>query len=569
MTNEISVTSNETSLIQQLKQHTDINGLARSFAFNSTVSLGNLIPPSVSFDSSGLTLVLGNAECLGQFAAQIPSSHYAKVVLLCLISPQSATSIPAGIIAPEIPLFYSQDVEISGFLGAFTVNVTIDSQLQSLSKIAKGQAQFDLIIDLTEQGVHKAQLPPVGYYAVGRGLISKEKALDCVEEMKGVFDKPKFFRLDTARCAHTSRSLEGCTRCIDACPADALSVENKVITINPYLCQGVGSCAMACPTEAISYALPDSVDTQHYIYQLLQCYQQANGQSPVILFYAASCESELREKQAMFNSNVLPIQLEELASVGIDTWFCALAYGAVQILLLETSNLHQKTRRVLNKELEIADIFLTKLGMSSTQISMISLDLLSQFRCDIPVPATASEKLRGSKRDKLAAALDFLAEKHDFDNALSSLPSDAPFGRIDIDDNGCTLCLSCVAVCPTNALQSIGTHPGMSFKEQDCVQCGLCQNACPESVISLTPRYNWETQTRQAREILHQEAAAECLRCGKPFAPASMVNMLIEKLRDHSQFQADAITRLSMCEDCRVRDIFSGMLDDPEQQLKM
>lgn len=553
------------SLTQRLKQHTDQNGLARLHAFKEAISVGNLIPPTVSFESLGFALVVGAVESLCLFASHIPSAQRASVVLLCLTSLPQKKSFPAK----DIELFYSCDIEIEGFLGAFEVKITADGQLQNLSKIAKGQDQFDLIIDLTKDGVHKAELPPLGYYAVGRKLVTQAKALDALEEMKGTFDKPKFFRLDNARCAHTSRGLKGCTRCIDACPADALTVKDSAITINPYLCQGVGSCAMACPTEAIHYALPEPNDTQDYIYQLLQGYQESDGQSAVILFYSSIDEGKLAKQIGLIGSNVLPIALEELASVGIDTWFCALAYGASQVLLLETDSLHQKTRRVLINELEIADVFLSKLGMASQQISLVSLASLPDFKFDLTARTVSVEKLFGTKRDKLAVALDLLAEKKGVDNGLSTLPENAPFGRVDIDSSACTLCLSCVAVCPTDALQSIGTHPGVSFKEQDCVQCGLCQKACPESVISMTPRYNWETQTRQHRETLHQEAAAECLSCSKPFAPVSMVNMLIEKLRDHSQFKDEAIKRLSMCEDCRVRDIFIGMVDDPEQQLKM
>lgn len=564
MENEILLSKSDMSLSQRLQQHTDKNGLARSHALRCAVPLGNLIPPSVSFESLGFALIVGTPEALCLFAAQIPQSQRSCVVFLCLSMPKTDDSIPA-----EMMFFYSQDIEIEGFLGAFDVKVTIEGQSQNLAKISKGRSQFDLIIDLTEKGVHKAQLLPLGYYAVGRGCVSEANAVAAIEEMKGTFDKPKFFQLDTARCAYSSRRVKGCTRCIDACPADALSVKDNAISINPYLCQGMGSCAMACPTEAISYGLPEPDDTQDYIFQLLQFYQEAKGQSPVLLFYSSESESELAAQIDMLMSNVIPVPLEELASVGIDTWFSALAYGAVHVLLLESAPLHEKTRRVLVKELEVAGTFLRKLGLSSTQISLVTPHSLRDFKIETIPYSMTRKKQKGSKREKLAAALDLLASNKRIGGFLSAVPADAPFGRVDIEANNCTLCLSCVAVCPTNALGSLGTHPGVTFKEQDCVQCGLCQNACPESVISLTPRYNWETQSRQQQEILHEEPAAECLTCGKAFAPVSMVNMLIEKLRDHSHFKDDAIKRLSMCEDCRVRDIFTDMIDDPEKQLKM
>lgn len=562
--NKIMATQNTTIFTQRLKEHTGENSLARWDALSRTVVIDNLIPPTVTFESQGYAFVVGSAACLGAFASQISPSDRAFVVFLSLKNEKFEELIPA-----DIPVFYSSKIEINGFLGAFDVNIYCDMQMQSLSKIALSRTHFDLVIDLTQKGIHQAQLPPFGYYATGRGLATQAQALEALQEMKGTFDKPKYFRIDTARCAHTSRHIEGCTRCIDACPADALSILDRAITINPFLCQGMGSCATACPTEAISYALPEPRHTQEYIFQLLTFYRQAKGQSPVILFYTQEDEDELVEYASLFESNVLPIKLEELACVGIDTWFSAIVYGAAQIILLETSALHEKTRRVLKQELEIAHGFLSHLKMPLKTISLVSLDSLDEFDCGSNVVFISQNKLQGTKREKLAEALDLLAQKKQISLTTSLVPFDAPYGRIEIESDACTLCLSCTSVCPTQALQSVGTSPGITFKEQDCVQCGLCQSACPESVISLVPRYNWDKQTRQERKILHEEAAAECLSCGKPFAPVSLVNMLKKKLREHSHFKDDAIRRLSMCEDCRVRDIFIDFLDDPEKQLKL
>jgi nitrate/TMAO reductase-like tetraheme cytochrome c subunit len=80
---------------------------------------------------------------------------------------------------------------------------------------------------------------------------------------------------------------------------------------------------------------------------------------------------------------------------------------------------------------------------------------------------------------------------------------------------------------------------------------------------------NWDSQTRQNAVVLHEEKAAECIRCHKPFAPQSMIDMLQNKLRGHSHFSDEAaINRIAMCEDCRVVDMFESMAQDPMQQLK-
>ncbi|MDD1783046.1 4Fe-4S binding protein [Enterovibrio sp. ZSDZ35] len=549
------------SISKVVEEQTNIDNAARLEAMRRSVRIGNLIPPTVSFESRGVTLVVGEGDAVSRFAASISSELCDHCTFLYL--DDSLSLLPHN-----IQPYHASSVRISGFLGAFDVLVTHNMMEQNLAQIALGSSHFDLVVDLTKSGLHGAERPPLGYHAVGRGLMDEAEAIAAISDTVGTFDKPKYFRLDTDKCAHFSRGIEGCTRCIDACSADALeSVKNK-ITINPYLCQGLGSCSTACPTEAISYALPEAEHTQQFVHQLLGHYSEAGGAFPSILFYAEADEAFVDQHLANLPSNLLPVRLEELASVGIDTWFSAIASGASQVLLLETDTLHPKTRNVLEGELAIASSFLSELAMPALSISLFNPMHLSSFSF-ISRPATQHlVPVSGNKRDRLTAALDALSV--DLERPIrSDVPQGAPFGRIEINTQDCTLCMGCVAVCPTDALNALGDTPGIAFREQDCVQCGLCEKSCPESVIALSPGFNWDTESRQTRTVIHQEAAAECISCGKPYAPASMVNMLIEKLRSHSHFQDDAIKRLSMCEDCRVRDIVSDLAEHPEKQLKL
>ena len=42
-----------------------------------------------------------------------------------------------------------------------------------------------------------------------------------------------------------------CRKCIDACPADAISVHNNVLSVDHKACVACGACAVVCPTEAL------------------------------------------------------------------------------------------------------------------------------------------------------------------------------------------------------------------------------------------------------------------------------------------------------------------------------
>lgn len=551
-------------LKQFLQQATSPNGSARWFAIENTVELTNLIPPTVSYESGGHTLILGPTSLIERTALQL--SQMASVTLLSIDGEQGTHD----------KLYFADTVEISGFLGAFKVTVENHGLNINLANAAIDHDCFDIVLDMSLNGVMSEEVPVPGYFPVGRGFPKLSDALEEIPELMGTFDKPKYFRLDTDLCAHSSRGVKGCERCVDACPAGALSSEGSEktghrIQINPYLCQGVGTCATSCPTEAIHYALPNPTDTQKFIERLLNNYHQAGGEKPIVLICSSRHEQYNLMALRVLPENVIPVTVEELPSVGIDTWFAALVNGATQILFAASRHMPPTILRILNQEVSMAQSFLAHLGIRKETIDILYLESLREAAptlCDEPLGLNLGE-LEGKKRDRLYVALDALATARGIEPSAQPLAATAPYGAIECSTTDCTLCMSCVAVCPTRALHHEGDSPSLKFIEQDCVQCGLCVKACPEKALTAVQQLNWNAAQRQSVVTLHQEEPAKCLRCHKPFAPQSMITMLQNKLRGHSHFSDQAsLDRIAMCEDCRVVDVFESMASDPEKQLR-
>ncbi|EKO3945530.1 4Fe-4S binding protein [Vibrio fluvialis] len=551
-------------LKQFLQQATSPNGSARWFAIENTVELTNLIPPTVSYESGGHTLILGPTSLIERTALQL--FQMASVTLLSIDGEQGTHD----------KLYFADTVEISGFLGAFKVTVENHGLNINLANAAIDHDCFDIVLDMSLNGVMNEEVPVPGYFPVGRGFPKLSDALEEIPELMGTFDKPKYFRLDTDLCAHSSRGVKGCERCVDACPAGALSSEGSEktghrIQINPYLCQGVGTCATSCPTEAIHYALPNPTDTQKFIERLLNNYHQAGGEKPIVLICSSRHEQYNLMALRVLPENVIPVTVEELPSVGIDTWFAALVNGATQVLFAASRHMPPTILRILNQEVSMAQSFLAHLGIRKETIDILYLESLRETAptlCDEPLGLNLGE-LEGKKRDRLYVALDALATARGTEPSAQPLAATAPYGAIECSTTDCTLCMSCVAVCPTRALHHEGDSPSLKFIEQDCVQCGLCVKACPEKALTAVQQLNWNAAQRQSVVTLHQEEPAKCLRCHKPFAPQSMITMLQNKLRGHSHFSDQAsLDRIAMCEDCRVVDVFESMASDPEKQLR-
>jgi ferredoxin len=135
------------------------------------------------------------------------------------------------------------------------------------------------------------------------------------------------------------------------------------------------------------------------------------------------------------------------------------------------------------------------------------------------------------------------------------LPEGAPFGRVKVDAEGCTLCLACVSACPTSALSANPERPELRFQEDLCVQCGLCQSTCPEKVISLEPRLDFSL-INAAPVALKEEEPYPCDHCGKLFGTRSTIEKIKGKLGGkHWMFSgpnADRLKLIGYCDDCRI-----------------
>jgi len=541
----------------------------------NTQILQNLIPPTVSYTTEGNVLIIGPEDL-----ARLAADKLANMGKLAILANESITSQDEAHLekvmssAENVESFYNKLIEVKGFLGQFQVKVASgsddasDANAVELSMVAIRKAHFDLILDLSQSPCINLEMLPPGYFYVGQDEAKLADAIAQLPDLIGEFDKPRYVKVNSEICAHHRNGIDGCTRCLNFCPADAIQSIDKLITIDPYLCHGAGSCTNACPTGAISYDLPTPQALHSYLHKLVTRFREQAQTAPVILFHDEANGAALIG--ADLPGAVIPVALEEITVASMDHWMASLAWGARQILVLNTEATAPTLTQMLQGEHKLANDILDEMGQPQ-RISVIDessigdLTALLETSSNWPMIAPG-EFAATTKRNTLYAAIDHLNEQAaSVDTSLSQ--SNIPFGIVSINSDKCTLCLSCVSTCPTQALTDGGDKPALHFVEQDCVQCGLCESACPEKVISLTAQINFDKAQRQQRQTLKEEAPFDCIRCGTPFATQSMVKRMLEVVGGHSAFSAN-IERLKMCSDCRVKDMFEDILQDPEQQLR-
>jgi ferredoxin len=392
-------------------------------------------------------------------------------------------------------------------------------------------------------------------------------------DLVGTFDKPRYVTFTEHLCAHSRSNIVGCTRCLDLCPTGAIAPAGNHVAIDPHICAGCGQCAAVCPTGAASYALPAPDALIRKLRTLLRTYREAGGKDPVLLFHDEAHGLPLIDALARFSdglpANALPVAVNEVTQVGVETIAAAFAYGATALRFLQRARPRHDVAG-LAKTIALADAILIGLGFGENRVGTIDTDdpdaLGASLRALAPSPsvaAPASFTAAGEKRDVMKLALRELQRVSPQPVDLIALPEGAPFGAVELQVEGCTLCLACVSACPTGAMMDNPDRPMLRFSEDACVQCGLCRNTCPEKVISLRPQLDFRAATTPAR-VLKEEAPFECIRCGKPFGVKSTIERVIAKLEGkHWMFkgQAQRLDVLKMCEDCRVAVVTEANLD--------
>jgi ferredoxin len=523
--------------------------------------------PYVALKSDGVILIYGHDEVAVE-AGQLLSDHLDVTVLItkpAQITPPATTSFP--IVKGTIR-------NARGHLGAFELAID-DYALPRPS--SRGALVFeapregltsrcDIVLDLSGgTPLFPAHDLRDGYLrADPRDPTAMLRVVLKARDLVGNFDKPKYVNFTAELCAHSRSSLTGCHRCLDLCPTGAITPNGDHVEINAEVCAGCGQCAAVCPTGAATYALPPADALLHKLRALLLTYREAGGSNAVVLFHDGQHGSALIDALARHGNglpaNVLPLAVNEVTQVGLEALVASFAYGAAGIrFLLRAKPLHDVTG--LTQTIAMADAIVSGLGFSGRRVGAIEADdpdMLSEalrtIEPALAVQRPATFKTVGKRRDLLRFALSELYRIAPAPTDVIALPEAAPLGAISVNVDGCTLCLSCVSVCPTGALRDDPERPMLKFVEDACVQCGLCQSTCPEKVITLKPQIDFRA-ARAPAKIIKEEEPALCIRCGKPFGVKSTIDKIAAKLEGrHWMYPAGdkRVDAVRMCGDCRV-----------------
>ena len=334
-----------------------------------------------------------------------------------------------------------------------------------------------------------------------------------------------------ARCVAVRNRNATCQRCVDACIAHAIRVKNNEVTIDNGACVACGACVAVCPTEAMVALEPVDDELAQAVaaattaldgkMAVIACARVAtHGDGDPEKFAKVPCLGRVEE-----------LMLVELAarSVGdivlVDGGCETCKYRAVDSaidatvgqarVLLEAQGASARVKRMSEfpSEARMADereqfraarrSFLSNTSGMAKDAAMIAAEqtIKQKMGGQEKKTATIREKLGVSKGGKLPAFradrnMRLLDAMYELGESVVEEIDTRVFGRIDVDAQACTGCGMCTMFCPTGAVRaSEEEHPKaeegfryLEFSTADCVQCGLCVDACMSHAITLSTR---------------------------------------------------------------------------------
>ncbi|MDP3135383.1 MAG: 4Fe-4S binding protein, partial [Burkholderiaceae bacterium] len=281
--------------------------------------------PAISMLANGHLLIIGELEVALGWAERLAGQR--EVTVLALGEAQASVDRPD---TENFALEFGNQVQLSGHLGAFEL------YWQALEGTKK--ATFDVVLDLSPQALLNRVELPEGYQAPGRDPL--DQALAAIELLgfDGEFEKPRYVAVNDRLCAHSRSKKEGCSNCIEVCATEAIVSAGDKIKLDPYLCQGCGTCTTVCPSGALAYQFPRVADVGLAIKVQLKAYREAGGVNACLLFHSAEAGRKqlaaLKRAGKVLPVNVIPVEIWSADAVGLDVLLGAVTLGAAQVAVL-------------------------------------------------------------------------------------------------------------------------------------------------------------------------------------------------------------------------------------------
>ena len=514
-------------------------------------------PRYIPLQSDGRVLIAVDEPLAGKLA-RLLSGACRPILLLSRDGPEVKP-------LPSWRVYRGDLLDVSGRLGDFHTVIGLP-----------GDKRQELVADqvVVPESASAAIPAPTGYHLLNdTDPTDIERVAARIDDLTGDFLKTVHVTYNADSCAGGAAGQQACGACIPACPYEAIrrdSTNPLRIEVEHLACEGCGACSSACPTSALRFTEPSPQALRAQLAGLLAGDSDAADQ--VVVFHCSEqgkrLIAEAGRRHMPYAARLLGVQVPCLRYVSAAAILGAIRYGAAGVGLLGCSACPHGERTLLERTLAFCGMTLEAFDLGAERLRLFvsspgdeaeTIQALNGFSRSLgPAPVHWNGSTPSGAMDDRQALSDVVAaliEQRRREPGRRSIDPALPFAVAEVGEEGCTLCRSCVNVCPTHAFRLDEITSSLQFKHFACVACGLCETLCPENVISLQHQVVFSRRALDYQTVVRDEMVG-CMNCGSPFINRKSLDAILAKVLTlgplMDAFSGGRRNLLRMCPDCRA-----------------
>lgn len=380
--------------------------------------------------------------------------------------------------------------------------------------------------------------------------LSVDEILKIVLEKIGNYTYKNFIFYDKSICQYHERREEICGKCAEVCPTVSIlkEDENKHLKFSHIDCHGCGGCVSVCPSGALDY----SQMPLNAFYEISKMYED---KIPLIIprkMFDEGIDISLPQ-------NILPFAIEGEKYLHESHFLSLLQQSGSQIAFY-TDFLSKGSRDSIDI---INQIYRAKYGVDGILVCMNKSQLEENLQNITLIENSKHDMFSGnlSKREVFAKRLSWIVKEENLGIVKSG--EHVRYGDVKVNEDICTLCLSCVDACNVGALSANADDNTLRLNPSVCTTCGYCEVTCPEKDCMEVVRGEIPLEKSWfSKRILAKDTLFECIVCKKPYATTKSVLKIANMMKPIFKNDELKIKSLYCCADCKPKVIFDNYIQN-------
>lgn len=312
----------------------------------------------------------------------------------------------------------------------------------------------------------------------------------------------------------------GCTKCKEACPIDAITLDP--VAIDPTACDGCGRCVPTCPSYALApapaprrrliSALGRTVPSEPFRIACAQAAPHARG-AQLEVTCLASVPWEVMAAPALLGAKAVRLAvgdcdrcMEGDRSASIEARR-ALASDVCQAAGAGTVEFEPCRARPEPRDVSRRGFFSGLLRRGQGAVAQVGASASEALLARLGLGGSVEEGIPWLRETIVA-----LLSHHELNG--HRVAGRGLAARLEIDEPACDGCGLCAAACPTSALRLEGEVPvEVVLDAAGCSGCGACASACRPGAVALHSDVALRAWTAGPAAIAHPPTTA-CRACG-------------------------------------------------------